>query len=450
MFKKIEIWILYIVILVFIVFSFVPSFILYLDFAYDKQVPLATPIIRYIVDIPIKVNQLLSKRISGYEADAQFNEKIISKLKKSNQNHIGHKYSKPMYLLSSRYDFELSQTVIDIVDLNTFILKKKIIPDFEFIKSNLNPKNIYMEKSITGFEKLRSQSPHITHDGGIVFQARALVKLKNNGQIDWVNSEKNFHHSLTIDHEGNIWSPSRTFPFTLKNINHRSFFKEDAITCISSKGKIIFDRSLVDIFFKNEIGYKIYEDHAFKNLKKDPFHLNDIEPVLEDGRHWKKGDLFLSLRGLSMIMLYRPSNDSILWYSEGKVRHQHDIDIIGDGKISIFNNESVVIDNNAKKKSNNKITIYDFDSKTFSNYFENSTEKYNVRTRTQGLHTLLDDGALYIEETDNGRHLFFDSSGQLVWQIFNYSSKENLFYQYGWSSLIYKKNEIDLIRNFIK
>ena len=45
---------------------------------------------------------------------------------------------------------------------------------------------------------------------------------------------------------------------------------------------------------------------------KDPLHLNDIEPVLYDGNYMKKGDLLLSVRNISLIILYRPSNNKIL------------------------------------------------------------------------------------------------------------------------------------------
>ena len=39
----------------------------------------------------------------------------------------------------------------------------------------------------------------------------------------------------------------------------------------------------------------------------DPIHLNDIEPVRKDGPYWRKGDLFLSLRSPSIVMLLHSS-----------------------------------------------------------------------------------------------------------------------------------------------
>ena len=70
----------------------------------------------------------------------------------------------------------------------------------------------------------------------------------------------------------------------------------------------------------------------------DPIHLNDIEPVLADGPYWKKGDLFLSLRNVSAVMLYRPSTDEIVWIKRGPWIAQHDVDILDDHRIGIYDN----------------------------------------------------------------------------------------------------------------
>ena len=67
-------------------------------------------------------------------------------------------------------------------------------------------------------------------------------------------------------------------------------------------------------------------------------HLNDIQPVLYDGNYMKKGDLLLSVRNISLIILYRPSNNKILKIIEGEFLNQHDVDIINDSTISIYNN----------------------------------------------------------------------------------------------------------------
>jgi hypothetical protein len=454
MFKKIEIWILYLVIVFSLLFSFVPSIILQIYYAHDKKIPGLTTTIQFISDLPVKIADLIFLRENGVIVSEKgkpwrYNEKIISALRNSNHNAIGRNHTKSMYLLSSGYDVKLEKVVIDIINLNTFEVEHKIVPNYEEIKKHLNPYIIYTKAAKKGTRHLNAMAPLITPDGGIVFQAKALVKIKSNGEIDWVNGEKEFHHSINIDSNGNIWAPTRNYPFTLKGIKSEKSFFEDAITCVSPDGDIIFDRSLVDILFNNNMADKLFINHGFKRLKMNPMHLNDIEPVFEDGKYWKKGDLFLSLRHLSMVLLYRPSNDSIVWYNKGTLNQQHDVDIISGNEISIFNNNIFVYKDNKRVKSNNKITIYNFDTNQFRSYNKEGFDKYKIRTATQGLHTLLKSGELYVEETDKGRHLFFDYDGNLVWEIFNYSKDKNLFYKYNWSTLVHKESEIKQIQQFL-
>ena len=52
----------------------------------------------------------------------------------------------------------------------------------------------------------------------------------------------------------------------------------------------------------------------------------------------EKGDLFLSLRSQNMIILYRLSTNKIISHITGPFSNQHDVDIISDKEISIFNN----------------------------------------------------------------------------------------------------------------
>ena len=66
------------------------------------------------------------------------------------------------------------------------------------------------------------------------------------------------------------------------------------------------------------VGEKIFKE----------IHLNDIQPVNFDGDYWKKRRCFLSLRHQSMIILFRPKTNQIIWKGVGKQFLQHDVDII--------------------------------------------------------------------------------------------------------------------------
>ena len=129
-------------------------------------------------------------------------------------------------------------------------------------------------------------------------------------------------------------------------------------------GEILYKKSLVDILTENNLSNLISNSY----IGEDPIHLNDIEPILNDSKYWKKGDLFLSMRNISLVALYRPSTNKILWHSFGPWRHQHDVDIIGNSKIAVFNNNT-----NLELKlvnENSNIISYDFETKKIDKPFE--------------------------------------------------------------------------------
>ena len=63
---------------------------------------------------------------------------------------------------------------------------------------------------------------------------------------------------------------------------------------------------------------------------------------------------------------------------------------------------------------NAEVIIYDFEKKIFRKKFEDSMIHYNVQTSVQGLSEIMDDGSLFVEETQRGRLLFLTTK-----EIFN-------------------------------
>ena len=131
-------------------------------------------------------------------------------------------------------------------------------------------------------------------------------------------------YSITIetDSEGNIWAPSHMYPQSLpkekvgRNIVSEGGYFDDAIVKLSPEGEVLFQKSVSQIFIDNGLEYLLFSvgDLTFT---KNPIHLNDIQPVDTDSQYWKKGDVFLSLRHQSMVLLYRPASNEIIWKGVG-------------------------------------------------------------------------------------------------------------------------------------
>ena len=76
-------------------------------------------------------------------------------------------------------------------------------------------------------------------------------------------------------------------------------------------------------------------------------------------------------------------------------------------------------------------------------------KKNSVRTPTGGASEILDDGSMMVEETDYGRILFFNNTGDLEWEFVNKDDNDNI-YIIQFSRIIKNKQLIESIRQTIQ
>ena len=184
-----------------------------------------------------------------------------------------------------------------------------------------------------------------------------------------------------------------------------------------------------------------------RKFDRDPLHLNDIQPVNSNGKYWKNGDVFISLRHQSMILLYRPKSNKIIWKAAGKFFHQHDVDIIGSESISIFNNNSKDFVSGNVVDGNNEVLIYNFDNDTYRSYLKDSLIENDVRTITGGQSEILENGDLFIGETNYSRLLYLNNNGDLKWTFYNRAENGGV-YPIGWSRILHTSQQIDKVKKF--
>ena len=101
---------------------------------------------------------------------------------------------------------------------------------------------------------------------------------------------------------------------------------------------------MTDLFEKNNLLYLIYTS----GIETDPFHLNSVFPAKKDSGIVKKGDLLLSLRHQSMLLIYRPRTMKIIWYKAGPWLNQHSAKFDENGNIYLFDN--AVIDTHYSRR----------------------------------------------------------------------------------------------------
>ena len=239
------------------------------------------------------------------------------------------------YLLFSKYNKETKK-----FDLSIFEVKeKKVIHtyniDIDKIHSKSNYNNEMSDLTVDNHSSRYGYfHPLLLERGAIVFHSFSpLIKTDLCGNLIF-QSDHFYNHAIEKSSKNTVWSNINKY----KEFNMTKIIDNEITNVNLEDGSIIFSKSILNLLLENNLTDLFMG--AF--VGPDPFHINDIQPVLQDGKYWMEGDVFLSLRSISTIILYRPSEDRIIWYKQGPWRHQHDVDIINENMIGIFNNGTSV------------------------------------------------------------------------------------------------------------
>ena len=441
MFKKIEIWVLYLTILLALLFAVFFGILVRQELVGSTKLGALSRSALFLAEIPGKL-----RGIATLDQDLKAKDRFPDK-----SGFVGESNENEAYLLLSRYDGDIGESIVELVDLKDFSVLHSWNPDINAINEQVDLS--YPEFNVLLRDKSEKRNrlyhPLLLKDGSLVFHdSSPLRKVDFCSNLVWQNQEQRFHHSSEIDHGGNFWVPTHMYPYTIdkKYVGDQvEDYRDDAVAKISPDGEILFEKSVSQIFIENDMKYLLFSK-GIRDYDFDPIHLNDIQPVFEDGPHWKKGDVFLSLRHQSMIMHYRPSTNELLWVGTGHIYHQHDVDILNDHQIAIFNNNSMNLIKGDRVDGSNEVIVYDFNTGEYSSYLKDSMVEYDVRTTTEGLSEILDNGDLFVEETNYSRSLYFNADGSLRWEHVNRASDGHV-YPVTWSRILYKPDDLKMIQS---
>ncbi len=348
------------------------------------------------------------------------------------------------YLLFSRHDGDVDHHVFELVDLKAGEVRHRIDLNSDELFANATKKTRFA--SLENWQDPRFQAVHpIALENGdlLVKGFRApLVRMTPCGTPVWTIDYNIFHHTIEQGPEGHFWSSTYVDPQRVDEL--RSDYLDPGIVQFSSDGEILYDRSLTDVMLNSGLAYLILSG---KDFYHDPLHLNDVQPVFTDGPYWKKGDVFLSLRHINTIMLFRPSTDEIVWWKQGPWMAQHDVDIIDEKTIGIFDNNALEFGSGIFVDGHSDIKFYDFESGTVSSPFKRALVENDFKNEAAGLFTILPDGHYYVDESESGRTLIFTPEGELAIEHVNRASND-LIYHLGWSRYMDRASGDKLLEQF--
>lgn len=339
-----------------------------------------------------------------------------------------------MAVVLSRYDGDEKRGVVEFVDLDSGKTIHSWRPNVEAINAlSKAPEEVLHLKRDYGLRRYIETHPYALEDGSLVYHGMGspLVKIDACSRVIWT-LDGDFHHSIERDASGDFWTVETLHPPSIPLVDED--FDDDAVAEISPDGRLLFRKSAAQMLIDAGLQHVIYSHDTYD---PDPIHLNDVQPVLSDSPYWKKDDLLLSFRNASMIALYRPSTDKIIWSRQGPWLMQHDVDIVSDHEIAVYNNNAAATPKGGKIIGSNNIVIYDFETDKTREPFAEGFEKLQIRTETNGLFRFLPDGSVMVEEHDYGRLLAMTPEGDVRWSFINRAPKDGRVYHLGWSSVIF-------------
>ena len=345
-------------------------------------------------------------------------------------------------LVLPRYEHSLSRSVVDIVDLNNFEVIHTYKHDVNEMNNKVTNTKEFPKLKVDGAPiRFQYSNPLLFEDGSLTAINDLAFKIDFCSNLQWINDEEIFHHSKMLNHEGNIWVVGLMNPKSkyVEKFPIKGFY-DDSIIKINKDGKILFNKSVTEILIENNL----VDENLSNQRYSDPIHLNDIEPAFTDTEYWQQGDVFISIRHQSAIIHYRPSTNKVINYITGPFAQQHDVDIISDREISIFNNNNFFVNN-----EHSEVVIYNFETKKFRKLFNDQLQKENFKTTSQGLSHIFKDGSLMVEEQNHGRIILFNSKGEKEWEFVNKDKNGDIGFV-SWSRVIEDQLFIEKFKSLVK
>ena len=283
----------------------------------------------------------------------------------------------------------------------------------------------------------RAFHPFLDPNGNLWFNTYGALIKYNSNEHKYYLINKGAHHSIVFSDDLNavVFPSSKNDYLSSLNDYLSNNMIDDYINIYQLDGTIIFQKSISELLIENGYSSFLFGRMGSK-FEADPIHTNYIDIAHNKGIFWDKGDLLISARNLSAIILYRPSTNKVIKLIRGPWTNQHYAKFRSNNSITMFNNNAFGFDRKNPDESN---FVNDDDYSEFIEVFFNSNgesisvshldgvfEKYNIKSVTEGLAEFLTDDLVFIEDGIFGRVFIFDKFGELLWFFNNrYNDDDN-------------------------
>ncbi len=251
---------------------------------------------------------------------------------------------------------------------------------------------------------------------------KGVFRVNSCGGVVWRN-ESGSHHSIDVDEEGFIWTPTVAVNYRDKRL-FPSPFSVDRIARFDPKtGREVETIDLVDALVASGAEGLASAENS---RTTDALHINDVE-ILDSAMAaafpmFEAGDILVSSRQRNSVFVLDRRTKRVKWMRTGATQFQHDPDFQEDGTITVFDNRGSEIAGPANNwlgdRGGSRIIAIKPDVFEYQTLYQPGARN-KFYTPRRGKHQRLDNGNLLITETDAGRAFEVTPSGDIVWQYVN-------------------------------
>ncbi len=251
-----------------------------------------------------------------------------------------------------------------------------------------------------------------------------LVKMDKFSRPIWKYLQ-HAHHDFEVDAAGNIYVLTHEISnqdLPIPKEEHAGFSDQlrkpridDFVVKLSPDGRELEKVWLTGAFARSR---------HYKRLRNVPYHgngdllhansvrlLNNPVPGIPQSQ---AGQLLISLRDISTIVLLDPATQSVVWAPSGPWIRQHDAEFLPDGRLLLFDNEG------GDPSSGDGSRVLEVNPVTWKVHWSYGGQEHErLDTEARGSQSRLANGNTLIVESWGGRVFEVTRQGEIVWEFVN-------------------------------
>ncbi len=269
-------------------------------------------------------------------------------------------------------------------------------------------------------------------DASIVanFAQQSTFRMDVCGNVAWRLPNLG-HHSVGLDPDGTLWVPAENYIPADGEVdipNATPPFHDWTITNLSLDGELLQSYSVADILRDNGLESLLYltsPNRGVPRITHDPLHLNSVKALPEGvrSRLFDPGDLVVSLRNISTLLVLDGDTMEVKWHTTGPFFRQHDPIFLPGDRISVFDNRPVANDDGSQESQIMEVNARTGEVTVVLGGDGPGEEPFH--SEILGDHEYLSNGNVLVTPGD-GRVLEYTPDGRLAWWWQNLLDKKTI------------------------